>query len=88
MELNFSSDLDSMWRPPVRIFFDHYTWESPFAQEAAPPYETFGALLERRLSKLLDWLLMIVGLVAHGDLLLSDLSPQLTVHKGDPAAGG
>ena len=31
---------------------------------------------------------MVIGLVAHGDLLLSDLSPQLTVHKGDPAAGG
>ena len=33
-------------------------------------------------------LLVVVGLVAHGDLLLSNLSPQLTVHKGDPAAGG
>ena len=30
---------------------------------------------------------MVVGLVAHGDLLLSDLSPQLAVHKGDPTAG-
>ena len=29
---------------------------------------------------------MVIGLVAHGDLLLSDLSPQLTVHKGDSAA--
>ena len=43
-------------------------------------------LLERRLSELLDLLLMVVRLVAHGDFLLSDFSSQLTVHKGDPAA--
>ena len=30
--------------------------------------------------------LVVIGLVAHGDFLLSDFSSQLTVHKGDPAA--
>ena len=50
-----------MWWPPVRISFEHYTRESPFAQEAAPPCETFGDLLERRSSELLDRLLMVVG---------------------------
>ena len=36
-------------------------------------------LLERRLSELLDLLLMVVWLVAHGDLLFSELCQPLPV---------
>ena len=31
---------------------------------------------------------MVVWLVTHGNLFLSDLSPQLTVHEGNPASWG
>ena len=41
--------------------------------------------MERGLSELLGLLLMVIRLVAHGNLFLSDFPPQLTVHEGDPA---
>lgn len=68
-------------------------WTAALHVDAEGPAEAVEAALVRAelwpwliglLSKLLSWLLMVVGLMAHGNLLLFDLLAQLVVHEGDP----